>query len=419
MAVLTRALNFFRRKQADVPVINDGAGNKPSITVRYVTPGSANWTSRDYAGFVRQGYQTNSDVYSCISLISSAAKQVKWDLEPGSVSKESVALLIKAGGPQFIEYWCSYILLSGNCFIEIGRNAQGKPVSVYLLPPDKVSAKTNMNSSEAVDTRRPQVTMWRVVDARGQAYPVMPGDMVHSKLFNPSSDVYGMSPLEAALLDIDAQNESATLMKRTMQSGFTPGWIEAADNSDWSDTQIAQLKERLRRSREGGEALFLQQAKWHEIGFSPKDADFTSQQTMSKRDIASVFHVPSQLIGDTQSQTYSNYQEARKALYMEAVVPLLEHFRTDWNRAIALPLGQTERPGYNESPLQFDKDSFDAIATARSEATERVHKLWTSGLITQNEARRDLEYDPVAGGDVFYAPANFLPLQGSEAEPPA
>jgi HK97 family phage portal protein len=415
--VLDKFRNIFRRKQADVPIINDGMGNRPSITVRYVTPGAPIWTSRDYSGFARTGYQTNSDVYACVSLIAGAGKQVKWDLEPGSVSKESVGLLVKGGGPEFIEYWLSFLLLSGNAYIEIGRNGAGKPVSVYLLSPDRVTAMTNVNQADVADTRRPQVTMWKVRDARGNPYPVAPSDMLHSRLFNPLDPIYGMSPLEAALLDIDAQNESATLMKRTMQSGFTPGWIEAADESEWSDTQIAQLKERLRRSRDGGEALFLQSAKWHEIGFSPKDADFTSQQTMSKRDIASVFHVPSQLIGDTSASTYSNYQEARKALYMEAVVPLLEHFRTDWNRAIALPLGQTERPGYNESPLLFDKDSFDAIATARAEATERVHKLWTSGLITQNEARRDLEYDPVAGGDTFYAPANFLPLQGSEAEP--
>jgi phage portal protein BeeE len=91
---------------------------------------------------------------------------------------------------------------------------------------------------------------------------------------------------------------------------------------------------------------------------------------------------------------------------MEAVWPLLTQFRDDLNRTVGRDL---------KSEMEFDKDSFDAIAAARTEAADRVHKLWTAGLITQNEGRRDLEYDTVAGGDVFYAPANFLPLGGEVA----
>jgi HK97 family phage portal protein len=404
-------------KQSDSPPsLNTPGGNRPSVTVRYVTPGAPTWMNRDYASYARNAYAMNSDVYSCISLIASAAKQIKID-DTGK-GRASAELLKKAGGPTFIEYWISYLLISGNAYIEIGRNGSGQPVSVYLLSPDRVTAQTNINTPGASDTYRPEVRMWKVLDAKGIPRFLAPSEIIHSRLFNPLDPICGMSPIEAALLDIDAQNESAALMKRTMQSGFTPGWIEAGEESDWSDTQIAQLKERLRRSREGGEALFLQQAKWHEIGVKPVDAEIATQQTMSKRDIASVFHVDPALIGDVSTRTYATYQESRRALYMEAVNPLVKMFSHDWNAAIAEPPpGALARPGYNGSPLTADKDSFDAITAARAEATDRVHKLWTSGLITQNEARRDLEYDPVSGGDVFYAPANFLPLQGSEAEP--
>ena len=167
------------------------------------------------------------------------------------------------------------------------------------------------------------------------------------------------------------------------------------------------MKERLKLSRQAGEALFLENAKWHEMGFKPVESGVSEQQTLSKRDIASIFHVPPQLIGDTASATYNNYKEARLSLYMEAVLPWLHVFVRDWNETIGRDLN---------SRLAVDRDSFEGIAAARNEATERVHKLWTAGLITQNEARRDLEYDPAEGGDVFYAPANFLPLAGTETE---
>jgi len=392
------------------PIINDGAGNRPSVRVRYVStlPG-AYWSERSYEQLATQGYRYNADVYACVSLIAQAGKQVRWDTAPGSKSIASVELLERSGGASLIEAWLSYLLLSGNDYLELERIGSGIS-QVYLLQPDRVTAKPDLT---AVRTNEQSlVQMWRVTNARGMPYPVPPDDMVHSKLFNPLDPIYGMAPLEAAMIRVDSENEGAALMKRMLQRGYSPGWIEAKENSIWEDTQVAQLKERIRDSKAKGEELFLENAAWHQMGFDPGNSGVSEQHVLTKRDIAAVFHVPSQLIGDTNSQTYSNFKEARLALYMEAVIPLLEQFVDDWNEVIGRDL---------KSPLAFDKDRFDAIAAARAEASDRVTKLWTSGLITQNEGRAELNYDEVPGGDVFYAPASFLPLgegAAAAAEPP-
>jgi HK97 family phage portal protein len=435
------------RKQ-EVPIINDGAGNLPTIRVIGGTGlPAAQWTQRGYAAMVGTGYQSNTDVYACVSLIASAGKQVKWwdggghskaltpseelakavgydvDRDISSIRDDpgkrrvrvkqatnpraSIALLEKSGGASFIEAWLSYILLSGNDFMEIDRTANSQPTMLYLLRPDRVRAwvKPVGDPAAAHMAESELVEYWRVTTTYGQTRDVQPPEMVHSKLFHPTDDIYGMAPLEAALLRVDMQNEGTALMKRMLQRGYSPGWIEAVKDSLWEDKQVAQLKERVRESKRAGEELFLENATWHQMGFNPADSAVTDQQILSKRDIASVFHVPGQLIGDTTSQTYSNYQEARRALYMEAVIPLLTQFRDDWNQTIGREL---------KSPLDFDKDTFDAIAAARAEATDRVQKLFASGIITQNEARRDLEYDPVVGGDTFYAPANVMPMAPGE-----
>lgn len=443
-AVLDKFLNRIGyRKNGDVPVINDGRGNEPSIRVygsAYGMPG-ASWTPRDYGHQAYEGYSRNSDVFSCVSLIASVGKQVKWwgggdgsksltpyDLLLKSIGREpehfrqsalggerklraaadpraSIELLESAGGARFIEQWLSYILLSGNAYTEIIRTGT-RITMLYLDNPGLVTAEVNRNALHADDA----VAYWLVKNGYGTQRRLDPynkgeRNIVQSKLFNPLNAVYGMAPLEAAMLRVDAQNEAATLMKRVLQRGYVPGWIEARENSDWTDDQVTQLKEGIRRAKYHGEELFLENAVWHDMGFKPAESGVSEQQILTKRDIASVFHVPPQLIGDTTSQTYSNYREARRALYMEAVIPLLVQFRDDWNRTIGTEL---------KSPLDFDKDTFDAISAAREEAADRVHKLWTSGLITQNEGRSDLEYEPVKDGDVFYAPANFLPLSGSE-----
>jgi hypothetical protein len=46
-----------------------------------------------------------------------------------------------------------------------------------------------------------------------------------------------------------------------------------------------------------------------------------------------------------------------------------------------------------------------------------VVKLFTSGLITQEEGRSDLEYGAAKPGDVFYAPANLMPLATDKTGP--
>ena len=98
--------------------------------------------------------------------------------------------------------------------------------------------------------------------------------------------------------------------------------------------------------------MFLESAKWHEMEFKATDADI-SDATALKRDIASVFHVDPALIGDTRTRTYATYRESRQALYMEAVIPLFEQFREDWNRTVGAKMKEKEK-------LDFDKDSLTA-----------------------------------------------------------
>jgi HK97 family phage portal protein len=441
MPVLTKVMNRFgltpHASRKEEPVINDGDRNAPSIIVR-TGMSAAQWTGweyHDYPQRAAQGYQKNSDVYACVSLIAQAGKQVKWwdDSETGSAAltrldvlakdvgvdpntnayklaperavspRKSIELLIRSGGQAFIEQWLSFMLLAGNAYKELIRT-RGDISMVYLDNPAYVSAEPNRNAEREQNAVAYWVVRSPYGSTRRRVEPykgLREGELIHSKLFHPTDPIYGMAPLEAAMLRVDAQNEGTTLMKRVLQRGFAPGWIEAREDSDWTEEQVGALKSNIRRSKQVGEELFLQNAKWHEMGFRPAESGVSEQQALTKRDIASVFHVDPALIGDTSTRTYATYHESRQALYMEAVIPLLTQFKAEWNRTIGAEL---------MSPLDFDKDSFDAITQARQEATDRVTKLWGTGLITRDEGRADLEYDPAQPGDVFYAPANIVPM---------
>ena len=438
-----------RKDYQPVAIFNDQIGNPPSIRVRDISTSTTTgnyWTggTNNYGVAAVQGYQHNSDVFACIDLISRAGAQVKWwdggdgtksispaadlvkavGIDPAHFAtsvfsgeaklmraadpRASVELLMKSGGSQFISDWLSYILLSGNCYIEIARKTtNGPPSHLYLDNPGLVNAVVN-RAAEHADT---MVDSWRVRNGYGIVRHLAPwregrGDIVHAKLFHPIDPIYGMSPLEAAMLRVGVQNKSEALINRVLEKGVVPGWIEAKDGTEWNAEQVAALRENLANSRAESREFFFEGATWHPMGFEPVSTGMADQQLLSKRDICSVFHVDPALVGDTTARTYATYRESRRGLYMEAVIPLLIEFRDAWNRTIGMEL---------KSPLDFDRDSFDAIAAAREEAADRVHKLWTSGVITQNEARGDLEYQRVEGGDQFYAPANFVPMSTEPA----
>lgn len=439
-----------RKDYTPAPVYNDRPGNPPSITVYDLSTTMSSgqygiWGGgTNYYGNATQGYVSNSDVFACIDLIARAASQVKWwdgakgtkciappsllalavgisaknyaasvmdgeaKLDRAADPRASVALLAKCGGGAFIAQWINFLLISGNSYIEITRKGPSSPPDfLYNDNPGLVSA----NIDRAALHPDTLVSSWKVRNGYGKVRQLSPwrggsGDIVHSKLFHPTDLVYGMSPLEAARLRIGVQNKSQSLINDVMDRGAVPGWIEAKEGTEWTAEHLTALRDNIVQSRTLGRELFLEGAEWHPMGFEPVSTGMSEQQLLSKRDIAAVFHVDPALIGDTTARTYATYREARRGLYMEAVIPLLRLFRDAWNRTIGMEL---------KSPLDFDKDSFDAISAAREEAADRVKSLFTSGIITQNESRLDLEYDAVSGGDTFYAPANMVPL--AEATP--
>lgn len=358
--------------------------------------GQAIWTPRDYERLTKASYQTNVDVFACVSLVASTAKTIPWMVTAGpegAALPESHPLVRLLHTPNerdnessFKEAAIAYLLLSGNSYIERnGGSETTPPAFLYTQRPDLIkivrgSVRTGMVGG---------------YEYTHNATPIRfkPWEILHLKSFNPLDDWYGMSPIEALVYTIDCANEAKALYKKLLQRGFPPGAI-SVKGDQWTDEQVRDFKRGVTRALNASEVLIFGDAEWQEMGFAPIDAALFEARKFDKRDIASAFRVPPEMIGDTEHKNYANAREARRGLYTEASIPALQQLTDGLNAWLA--------PLYGNAFIDFDRDAIDALQEDREVAAKRVYGLWTSSLITRNEGRAELGYDAVPDDEDGY-----------------
>jgi HK97 family phage portal protein len=373
-------------------------------------PGRAVWSPRRFDSFAEEGYRKNIIAYRAITLVARAAASVPWRLfrrERGSVgalAEHGILDLLRRPNPtmaqsEFVEAVTGYYLIAGNSFVEAvaGETGGGNGGARELWPlrPDRVKVI-------AGTTGLPQGYVFSVggAERRWNADPLTGRSAIlHLKSFNPLDDWYGMSPIEAAAYAIDQRNESDKWNMALLQNGARPSGAlvyepKGGAAANLSDSQFARLKDEVAQqyggARNAGRPMLLDGGlTWQEMSLSPKDMDFLNSRNAASRDVALAFGVPPQLLGIPGDNTYSNYQEARLALWEDTVVPLLRHLRDELNGWLAPMFG-------DDLEVDIDLDDVPALALRREKVWQR---LQSAEFLTVNEKRRSAGFGPLPGGD--------------------
>ena len=369
---------------------------------RYVMQGNLNqpvWTSQKDKQFVSEGYNRVVWVYACVGAISSAASSVNWLLYRKGrggrlIEIEDHPILtmlnVKANphmsSKDFFDYWATYLALEGKFYAEYSN--PNMPTALYPIYPHYVYPiphKTEFISGFEYRLDEP--------------IKYLANELLWSK-FNDPLDVYqGQSPIRALSRTIDTENEAVDWNKTTLQNAGVPAGVFQVQNP--SPELQRKLQEEWKK-RYGGASnarqpmiLNADKASYLPLGLSPIDMDFLNQRKLNRIEICSAFGVPSQIVGDPEGQTYSNYGEAQKAFWENTVIArYLDHMR-DKLQADLLPR-------YADNlELRYDLSNVGALKENEDKKAIRVNNLWKSGLVTRNEARYALDYQDVPDGDIF------------------
>lgn len=371
--------------------------------------GQPRFTPRQYDQLAREGYQKNVIAYRCIRLVSQNAATVPWVLYHGRgtnrrrLEDHPLAALLQSpnpmqGGAELFEALYGFYLIAGNGYLEaVGASGQ-QPGELWTLRPDRM--RVIPGSHGLPSAYRYQIggqAMDYAVDSFSGASPVL-----HIKTFHPLDDWYGMSPLEAAAASIDQHNDAAKWNAALLQSSGRPSGALVykpthPDNAaTLTDEQRQSLKNELEEFFQGpenaGRPLVLEGGlDWRDMSFSPKDMDWLAGKDISAREIALAFNVPPQLIGIQGSLTFANFEQARLALYDDAVIPLLDHVKDELNKWLCPQFG-------NDLCLDYDMDAIEAFAPRREKTWARIRD---ADFMTVNEKRRALGMPPLENGDAL------------------
>jgi HK97 family phage portal protein len=349
------------------------------------TVGQPQWTPTNYANLVREGFANNAIAYRCVKMIAEAASSVPLLLYKSDQELTDHPLLTllrhpnpSQSGLSLFENIISFLLVAGNSYIEIS-SLDGTPRELVSLRPDRVKVIAGSNGwPEAFD--------YSVYGASVR----LPADTVlHIKLFNPLDDYYGQSPLEAASRSIDTHNSASAWNKAMLDNAARPSGalVFAASEGRLTNDQFERIRSELQDTYQGasnaGRPMILEGGlDWKEMGYSPKDMEFTETKNASAREIALAFGVPPMLLGIPGDNTFANYAEANRTFWRQTVVPMLGRVTEAMTNNIAPQFEKDLR-------LTFDLDQVEALAPDRDALWKRVND---ASFLTQDEKRSAVGY---------------------------
>ncbi|MEO1015277.1 MAG: phage portal protein [Pseudomonadota bacterium] len=370
--------------------------SKASAAVVAVTrPGGPVWTPRNYASLAREGYERNVIAYRCVRLVAEAAASAPLIAEAnGEVLAEHPLLDLLAHpnkdetGAALLERLYGFLQTAGNAYLEAVR-LDGVPRELYALRPDRMKPRLGRDGwisgyDYVVGDRRTAFTP----DADGFS-PIL-----HLKLFHPTNDHFGLSPLEAAAAPVDLHNAALAWNKALLDNAARPSGAliykgpQGAENltSDQFDRLKAELSDAYSGPSNAGRPLVLDGGlDWKSMSFTPSDMDFQEAKNAAAREIALAFGVPPMLLGIPGDNTYANYREANLAFWRQTVIPLVK------KTAAALSGWLSRSFEEGEVRLSCDTGAIEALSADRDAAWRRVT---AADFLTDAEKRRLLGLPP-------------------------
>lgn len=371
---------------------------------------------KSYADYSAEGYERAVWVNACVKEIGNAVSSVPWVLyrvrggERKEIDNHEILSILRypnkvMSGKDLLMAWSIYLNVTGNCFFaltDIRRN--GRPKGIFPLRPDRV---------EIIPDELKYILGYEY-KVNNKSFNLQPEEVIHFKFFHPCNDFYGLSPVQVGSSVIDTENYAESWNRNALKNDAVPGGAFVSD-SELSDNTRNSLKTEIKSTMQGYESarrpLVLEGGvKWVTMALTAREMDYSNLRKMNRETICALYNVPPILVGILDRSTYSNYEQAVKTFWQDCVIFHLTKFRDKMNMELVPRWG-------GDLELDYDVSGVTALQESQDSLHRRLRDSVKQGILTINEARQSLGFDPVPWGDTWYAPSNLLPVTAGGTEP--
>lgn len=392
----------------------------------FVGAGAAKAMANNFETYALEGYSINPIIHACVDKIADAMSSVDIQLYTKKNGKRQLVdkahplktLLCDKPNPAqspgaFIAEFASFWLIGGNAYMYgVGADAASKkaPTELWVLNTGKVKPVENPNG------QLPSAYEYRPSPNKVERYEVnqLTGHsaIMHLKTFNPLSKWVGLPPVMAAAFAADVFNEGQKWNLGLLQNSARPSGALTMKNADGSlatlseeqfDRLKAQIDDQYSGSANSGRPLLLEGGmEWNEMSQTAKDMDHERNMLNNARWIAGVYGVPPMLINIPGESTFSNFEQARMALWTDSVLPKLNVLLGELNRWLCPLYGQ-------DLELWYDEEMIPALEPLRKEKADRINN---ADYMTIDEKRKAMGLDdlPSGMGNVILVQSSEVPL---------
>lgn len=303
------------------------------------------------------------------------------------------------GGRNLISAAIVDLMTLGDAFWYLAMTNGGKPGELYWFDARYVSPDFPTGGGEYMHA-------WKYSPAGiGKPEEYSPQEILHFRQgLDPINDRLGYSPLSACKREIAIVNLLAgytgAILKNT---GATNLVVSPSGEMVFTPEQITNLKQSIVDSITGDSAgspiVSPKGATFGSLGSNPRDLLLNETDMHAVARITTAMGLSPMVLGlPDPGKTYSNYREAQRAAWINAIIPLHDLLiDTLMERG-----GLIER--YDRTrrlELCWDYSNVEALAEDQKEQAQRAVLLFEKGVSTRNESRAMVGLPPVEDGDVF------------------
>lgn len=292
-------------------------------------------------------------------------------------------------GNDFLYVICAHLLLVGDTFI-LKQRTGSIVTGLFILDPTKIK----VNPGDANDGYIVKSYEYKdTVDGKAVVVTYEPEDIIPIKEPNPGNPYRGKSVVEAAAQAIDTDVMAGEYNKKFFENSAVPQNALTTDQR-MSAEDIRRIEKDLKRNYGGVDNSNKTMVLTGGLAFQPvsttqKDMEFSNQQMWTRDKIMALFGNTKTSLGIVEDVNRANGEASMYAWLKNTVRPHMKRIVNAFNEYLLPEFDEKLLLGF-EDPVPDDRDGL---------VTEANTLVAKAAIITVNEARQMLDYDPIDGGD--------------------